>query len=439
MKNPKVKAVLFQSKVYRDGTSPIMIRITKDRKPIYRSTGFSVPPEAWDQDNCTVFEKKPNVTKRQEGQLNSEKLLELKGRYSCALILPNAKHINSNVSDLIAEVLSSTQKLRVNDQEMGIESLRKMLRPEQNGARTISFITYAHERTDKLFKSGQINTYKRYRMIVNRLESYLKFKDIKFSEITPRFLEDYEAYLITEDFKANSIHNHLKTIRAIYYSAIKEEIISQDKNPFFVYKLRLDKNTKKQKLNIKDIQAIIKLSLDQHTLVWHVRNFFLFSFYCAGIRVSDLIQLKWENVTKSNRLEYSMEKTGSQKSIALVPKAREILDFYRNHKKANEFIFPLINITLELKNPVILNSQISSKTALINKYLKKIAALAEIEIPLTTHIARHSFADIARKQGTDLYDISKMLGHSSLKMTETYLASLDTESQDLAHERIFDF
>jgi site-specific recombinase XerD len=276
-------------------------------------------------------------------------------------------------------------------------------------------------------------------MIVNRLESYLKFKDIKFSEITPRFLEDYEAYLITEDFKANSIHNHLKTIRAIYYSAIKEEIISQDKNPFFVYKLRLDKNTKKQKLNIKDIQAIIKLSLDQHTLVWHVRNFFLFSFYCAGIRVSDLIQLKWENVTKSNRLEYSMEKTGSQKSIALVPKAREILDFYRNHKKANEFIFPLINITLELKNPVILNSQISSKTALINKYLKKIAALAEIEIPLTTHIARHSFADIARKQGTDLYDISKMLGHSSLKMTETYLASLDTESQDLAHERIFDF
>ncbi len=75
----------------------------------------------------------------------------------------------------------------------------------------------------------------------------------------------------------------------------------------------------------------------------------------------------------------------------------------------------------------------------MNKYLKKIAALAEIEKPLTTHIARHSFSDIARKKKASIYDISKLLGHSSIKVTEIYLASLDLDSQDETLKSIMDY
>ena len=56
---------------------------------------------------------------------------------------------------------------------------------------------------------------------------------------------------------------------------------------------------------------------------------------------------------------------------------------------------------------------------------------------LAFHIARHSFANIARQKNANLYDISKSLGHSSLKITETYLSNFDTESQDKTMKHVF--
>ena len=55
-----------------------------------------------------------------------------------------------------------------------------------------------------------------------------------------------------------------------------------------------------------------------------------------------------------------------------------------------------------------------------------------------THIARHSFANIARQKKANVYDISKALGHSSLRITESYLSKFDTQSQDETMKQIFD-
>jgi site-specific recombinase XerD len=56
---------------------------------------------------------------------------------------------------------------------------------------------------------------------------------------------------------------------------------------------------------------------------------------------------------------------------------------------------------------------------------------------ISNHIARHSFSDIARKKGISVYDISKMLGHGNISITQRYLDSLDYESQDRALQEIF--
>ena len=79
---------------------------------------------------------------------------------------------------------------------------------------------------------------------------------------------------------------------------------------------------------------------------------------------------------------------------------------------------------------MFLHNQISSKTALINKYLKQIAFKVEITKNTTTHTARHSFADIARQKTDNIYNLSKTLGHSSIKITEVYLASSDDAAVD---------
>lgn len=440
MNLPKVKAILYTAKTYNDGTHPIMIRITHNRERIYKSVGHSVIVESWDEDRGQVWEKKPTITKRQEGQLKSEKLKILKETYSQAVVLPNSAHINSIIQDSITEVNSIIQLLHVNGEEVDLQIIKQKLNPNKQADRKTSFFTYAKERQDLLFNVGSVGTSRSYGSALSKLSKYVKGKDLQFKDVNLKLLQDYEAFMISKGLKTNTIRNNFKILRAIYYAAQKEGIISADKNPFFIFKLKMDNKIKKDKLTAEEIIAIETLSLEENSLLWHVRNCFLFSFYGAGIRVSDLLQLKWENISSAGRIEYKMDKTGGYKSIALLPKAKAILEHYKRKKqKPSDFIFPLLNVEANLNNPATLHSQVSSKTTILNKYLKKIATLANIDKVLSSHIARHSFSDIARKRGASLYDISKLLGHSSIKITESYLASLDTESQDATHKGVLDF
>jgi integrase len=75
---------------------------------------------------------------------------------------------------------------------------------------------------------------------------------------------------------------------------------------------------------------------------------------------------------------------------------------------------------------------------LINKYLKDIATKAEITKTITSHTARHTFADLARQKTDNIYNLSKTLGHSSLKVTEAYLASFDQQAVDDTMDSMFD-
>lgn len=437
--NLKIKAVLFKGKIYADGTHPILIRVTNNRRHTYKAVGYSIKDYAWDEENHLVYEKKPIITKRQEGQLSNQKLDYLKHRYANAILLYNAKQINEAIKDKIVEISLITQKLKVNGDSLDIHNIRSNIKPNSGNSKNLSFTVYATAKQEKLLASGHIGTYKRYKSILEYLKKYRKERDLLFSNIDFNFLEAYEIHLQGEKYKINTIHNHFKTIRAIYYSAIKEGIITSDKNPFFIFKSKNDSNTKKEKLNVEEILKLETEPLEKGSLMWHARNYFLFSFYCAGIRVSDLLQLKWENII-NERVEYKMEKTGSIKSIALLPKAKIILAEYKGPDvKKTDFVFPMLDTRQDLSDPLTLLNQISSKTVIINKYLKKLAEKVEIDKPITTHIARHSFSDIARKRGTNIYDISKMLGHSSIKITEAYLASIDLESQDESHINAMDF
>ena len=141
------------------------------------------------------------------------------------------------------------------------------------------------------------------------------------------------------------------------------------------------------------------------------------------------------------------------RDLILVPQAKAILSYYdHDGKQRNDYIFPLLNnakpyakaatqdqkdtMSVELKTE--LYKDISAKTALLNKYLKEIANLADIEKHLSFHIARHSFAKLAKDKRTDSGVVQGLLAHSSLKTTEGYMGQFDTSVEDAAMEKIFD-
>ncbi|WP_290380744.1 tyrosine-type recombinase/integrase, partial [uncultured Duncaniella sp.] len=125
--------------------------------------------------------------------------------------------------------------------------------------------------------------------------------------------------------------------------------------------------------------------------------------------------------------------------------------YQREDEKATDYIFPLLSNDAEYAGYVTqadkdrmrpelrhkMYQDISSKNALINKYLKKIAEKAEIEKPLSMHISRHSFAHIAQESGAESSAIKNILGHSNLATTERYMGSFDTSKTDETLRNVF--
>jgi len=406
----KVTPVLWTQKRNKKGLSPIYLRIEANDRRRYVSLRTFIRDSHWN-------DKARRVRKSH----------------------PQCNEINNLISQRIAEAESEIVKLHTEREAVTTEVLKEVLTPEPLKDDT-DFFVFADSIVDDLERRGKLYTHKRYKSICK------KFKDfcgptLPFEEITPKLLRDYETHLINKfNNKPSTVASNFIAIRAILYRAIKEGKFQQGINPFFQFKISRGK-TKRDKLNLSELQAIEALRLVEGSLIWHVRNYFLFSFYCAGIRFGDVAKLKHSNIVRDGdimRLSYEMSKTGATKTIKLLDQATAILAEYVIEEAGSNdsYLFPILQ-RYDTSTPKKLLNAISAQNTLVNKYLKKIAQQAGIPCKLSFHVSRHSFADIARQKGWGVYLISKALGHSSIKVTESYLKGFDTGALDEQMDQLF--
>lgn len=342
---------------------------------------------------------------------------------------PKHATINQHIDEKIQEAKNVISELEKKKYTVTASTIKDgMLKPE-----TLSFLAFANQIADGIKDNNHYANYRKYSTVIKKLTDFRNNEDFNFDELTPSFLASFESYLAKLGNSVNTINSNFRTIRAIYYKAIEKGFIDQSKNPFFTYKLKLN-NSRKDRLNEEEIKKIETLDFKDDIVAENVRNAFLFSFYNAGIRISDVLQLKWENI-QDGKLVYKMFKTNRVHSVKLKEKPLAILEKYKGCNES--FIFPFFSDVYDYSDPGFLFKQIGSKTAIINKYLKYIASRAGITKKITTHTARHSFADIARQKTDNLYNLSKTLGHSSLKVTEAYLASFDEKAVDDTLDSVF--
>jgi len=401
-----VKIILYDYyKKEGENKVPVYIRITHRRKPKYISLGIKVDPKKdWDESRLRVKKSYPNYAR-----------------------------VNNFIAIKVAEAEKYALDLETNTIAPSPFRIKESITEKKTGQEC--FIKFANARVKQFEQTGKVRTAAKYKAIINKLERYLKGRTFNFEHFDVAFLYDYENHLKSIGNGTNTIHNNLKSLRAILYIAIQENKFPQEKNPFFRFKLKSAPG-KKDRLTVEEIDKIAEIELKADTNLFHSRNAFLFSFYCAGIRIGDLLQLKWKNV--EDGLNYQMGKTKKFRRLKLVRQAQAILKLYRNPSTQLEhYIFPFLDNETDYSNPKYLMNQVSSKTTIINKNLKELAKKTKITKNISSHIARHSFADVARKKGIELYDISKALGHSSLSITEHYLAAFDDTTLDNAMDKIF--
>ena len=149
---------------------------------------------------------------------------------------------------------------------------------------------------------------------------------------------------------------------------------------------------------------------------------FVFSYLNAGINFIDIAKLKLSNIVESH-LIYNREKTKKLINTPLQPKALEIIAKYQSDK--SPYLFPILSPFHQTEVQVA--NRLHKVLAKVNKHLKEIGERLNLPIPLTTYVARHSYATVLKRAGVSTSIISESLGHSSERVTQIYLDSFDNE------------
>jgi len=418
----------------RNGLYEVFLRITQDRKHKRIKLGISIPDKKhW---GSIVKDKEGKIIKDRQGKAKREakfgKWINSKNR--------ECKALNKKLEDKYNEGKKAFYDLEEKKQSLSLNSIKQRI---QNPNFSHSFFKFAEDQLE-YFKTSTKYSYsfvKHFNSIFfNKLKPFAEskgFDDLLFSDLTLAFLKQFESYLTTKPPKGkgnttNTIHKNMGFIQALYNDAVEEGLVKPQDSPFLFYKLKKTK-VSKDKLTQEEIQKIENLKLPEGSLINHSRNMFLFSYYQAGIRASDCIKLTWGNVIEG-RLIYYMDKNENPVDLEIMPKAEEILNLYRKSDSGpKDFIFPLLDNRKDYSDRVFLFNQVSSKNALINKYLKKIANLEEVKIEkkISFHISRHSFASIAKNEkGLSTEMISELLNHSNISITKAYLQGFGNNDRD---------
>jgi integrase len=402
----------LNSNAKQDGTHSVFIRITQIKEMRRISTN--------------IFVKK--------GEYNSK----AKWGNWIRTTNPYYKTLNNQIADKINEYREKYSTLQKDGLSPTVDEFISLLK----NTKSESFLKFYENEITHYLRSGKYRSSEKHRFIRNKLKEYVETKllkqDLTFDELNVTFLKDYALYL-TESLTnhPNTVYTDFKNIRTIFNNAIREGITTRAKYPFYNFKLH-EQTTYKEKLNVDEVAKIETLKLPKDSYGWHVKNFWLFSYYCAGIRFGDICTLKWSHISQDNRLRYIMSKNNKEVSLRLVNPASVIIEYYKSgENKESDYIFPILAEGKNYDEISVLKREISSNNIMINRELKLLALAAGIKKKLTFHVSRHSYSLNAFEITKNIKFVQESLKHSNLKETQNYLTELGVSSIDAGLETMF--
>ncbi len=265
-----------------------------------------------------------------------------------------------------------------------------------------------------------------YNAALNSFTAFRNGVDIPLSDIDSDTMRAYEAFLKKRGVTKNTSSFYMRILRAAYNRAIDEEIIEQ-RNPFRHVYTGVDK-TVKRAIPLRDIKKIKNLDLSGRKSLRLSRDLFMFSFYTRGMSFIDMAHLRKSDL-RNGMLTYRRQKTGQQLSIRWERCMQEIVDRWKSACDSAHLL-PIIGGEDDER------AQYKRKLYYTNRKLKEIARMINLSTILTTYVARHSWASIARDKHIPLSVISEGMGHDSEATTQIYLASISSNAIDRANRLI---
>ena len=348
---------------------------------------------------------------------------------------PNSVRLNNKLATKLAEVNDTLLDLEKTKNDTSSRAIKKGFTSSANS----SFFAQSAIYLDNMRKSEKYNRVTSEEPRIKHFKEFLGDSDIAFQEITLALLKKFRAYLKgTRKVGERTIINHLITIRTVFNQAIAANIVDRKYYPFGRDKIVIKfPESIKIGLNPEEVKKMEGLDLPEGSLMDHARNVWLFSFYFAGMRASDVLRLKWSDF-QNERLHYAMGKNAKVGSLKIPEKATKILSQYKKEKNTYGLVFPELQVVDDLTNTYEVQRKISYAIKKLDKYLEDVAKEAKINKKLTMHIARHTFGNISGEK-IPLQMLQKLYRHSSITTTIAYQANFIHKNADEALDAVIGF
>jgi len=382
MKSTSYSVLFFikRTKLLKDGKAPIFVRISVNNGRAEFSLNRSIDVKQWNADKGRATGHNESVKALNDFIENvSSKLYEIKRK-------KEEFHTLYSAQDLINEYF-------------GIDKTCVTIGNvfEEHNARVKELI-------GKDYAAG---THERYETCFKLFKEFLKKKyrkdDVRFDEINSEMIQRFELYLKTvRNCCNNTTVKYIKNFRKIIRIALTK---GMKVDPFIGLKFRLDE-VDIDYLDESELERMRNKTFKIERLE-NVKNVYLFCCY-TGLAFIDVKEMNVENISideNGNKWIFKKRsKTGRLCRIPLLPSAVSILNKYKDYQRYNK----------GRALPVLSNQK-------MNSYIREIADMCEINKKLTTHTARHTFATtVTLSNNVPMEVVSKMLGHSTIKMTEKY-------------------
>lgn len=371
---------LKRQAVRKDGTVPVMGRITVDGTQTQFSCKITIDPKVWDT-------KSGRATGRSAAAIEANRMLD-----------------NMRVS-----INKHYREIMDRDNYVTAEKVKNAFLGLEHRCRTLLQVFKQHnEDYEKMYEAGMKAkaTLLKYQCVYRHLEEFIyqryHVRDIALKELTPAFISDFDIFLRTEkNCCTNTVWLYLCPLRTMVSIAISNEWLSRD--PFRDYEVKKEQTTR-YFLTKDEIRLLMdgKLKNAKQELY---RDLFVFCIF-TGLSFSDMRNLSEDNIRtyfdEHLWISINRQKTGVQSNIRLLDIPKKILEKYRGLREDGK-IFSVPHYMTCLYG------------------IRAVAKRCGITKHLTWHMSRHTMAtEICLTNGVPIETVSSILGHKNITTTQIY-------------------
>lgn len=388
----KVAVMLDTSHPRKDGKYPVRIRVTWFRQRQYYPTGKALTASEWDALQTTKSRELSAVRR------------DIESSYM---------------------IVRETIEALADAGRFSFDTLNGRLKRASSATVGGAFETKCAE----MMQQERVGNAVAYRCVLRGIERFAGTRT-PIEAVTVEWLRRYERFLRQEGKRQSTIGIHMRHIRAILNDAKRYGEISDAQYPFGRGRYEIQAGEgRKMALTLSQIGQIAHYD-DGSEATARYRDYWLFLYLCNGINVADFVKLRYCDIIDGEVCfvrQKTERTTRTRKEIRVIvtEQMQAIIDRWGNPPQRTAYIFPILDGT---EDAVQRKARVNDFTKRINKRMTEIGERLDIG-RISTYTARHSFATVLKRAGTNIAYISESLGHQDLKTTENYLAAFEREER----------